>query len=657
MAWTEGGWLFGLFVFVSFNGPARQLEKGEAMREGEEGGGEWGSEQGPNEKRLLKDIFSRNNYNRLERPVYNESKPLDIQFGLVLQQIIDVDEKNQILTTNIWLNLDEKNQILQTNIWLRLIWHDYNMEWNETEYGGIKSIRIPPHLMWKPDILMYNSADEDIDSTYPTNVVVSSDGNCLWVPPGLFLSTCKIDITWFPFDDQKCSLKFGSWTYDGSAINLTLQGDGGDISSFIPNGEWELIEAPGVRTISKYDCCPEEYIDINFTVAIRRRKLYYVFNLVVPCLMLNLLSLVVFTMPPDAGEKVTCGMPGERNVNQYECCPEQYIDITFTIHIRRRTLYFGFNLIIPCVLISSMALLTFMLPPDAGEKISLDDIITTPKITNGVTILLSLTVFLLLVAETMPPTSDAVPLIGMYFACIMLMCSLSVVFTVLVLNFHHRTPDTHQMPRWVKRGICEWLAWLLRVQRPGSTVPKKRRTSSLRMRDLELSERCSKSLLANVLDLDDDFRGIAAAQSHNSNHNHTSSNRSTEYCNNAPPPSYGLVSEREQQGSTLKDILSELKYISAKKREDDEFADVCNDWKFAAIVVDRFCLWMFTVFTIVSTCAILFSAPHDFGFPAYPPDFRISDLGLDIHASLVNNHKTTEKPGTEMDSKYYATLL
>lgn len=85
------------------------------------------------------------------------------------------------------------------------------------------------------------SADEDIDSTFPTNVVVSSNGDCLWVPPGLFLSTCKIDITWFPFDDQKCTMKFGSWTYDGFSIDLQLQNDGGDISSFIPNGEWELV--------------------------------------------------------------------------------------------------------------------------------------------------------------------------------------------------------------------------------------------------------------------------------------------------------------------------------------------------------------------------------------------------------------------------------
>lgn len=47
------------------------------------------------------------------------------------------------------------------------------------------------------------------------------------------------------------------------------------------------------------------------------------------------------------------------------------MDITFTIQIRRRTLYYFFNLIVPCVLISSMALLGFTLPPDSGEKLTL----------------------------------------------------------------------------------------------------------------------------------------------------------------------------------------------------------------------------------------------------------------------------------------------
>ena len=36
-------------------------------------------------------------------------------------------------------------------------------------------------------------------------------------------------------------MKFGSWTYDGSAIDLQLKMDGGDTSNFIANGEWDLI--------------------------------------------------------------------------------------------------------------------------------------------------------------------------------------------------------------------------------------------------------------------------------------------------------------------------------------------------------------------------------------------------------------------------------
>lgn len=95
------------------------------------------------------------------------------------------------------------------------------------------------------------------------------------------------------------------------------------------------------------------------------------------------------------------GVPAKRTSVTYTCCPEPYVDINFQIHIRRRTLYYGFNLIIPCVILSSMVLLGFTLPPESGEKLTL-----------GVTILLSMTVFMLQLSETLPPTSESVSIIG-----------------------------------------------------------------------------------------------------------------------------------------------------------------------------------------------------------------------------------------------------
>jgi len=85
------------------------------------------------------------------------------------------------------------------------------------------------------------SADKDIDSKVSTNVAVRSDGTCIWIPPGLFESSCSIDISWFPYDDQRCSLKFGSWSYNGFQLDLNLSRDGFDLSNYVANGEWSLI--------------------------------------------------------------------------------------------------------------------------------------------------------------------------------------------------------------------------------------------------------------------------------------------------------------------------------------------------------------------------------------------------------------------------------
>lgn len=74
-------------------------------------------------------------------------------------------------------------------------------------------------------------------------------------------------------------------------------------------------------------------------------------------------------------------VPGRRNEKFYDCCKEPYPDVTFTVVMRRRTLYYGLNLLIPCVLISTLALLVFLLPADSGEKISLGE--THTKLLNA----------------------------------------------------------------------------------------------------------------------------------------------------------------------------------------------------------------------------------------------------------------------------------
>ncbi|XP_053972332.1 neuronal acetylcholine receptor subunit alpha-7-like isoform X1 [Hylaeus volcanicus] len=541
---------------------------------------------GLHEKRLLNDLLDA--YNVLERPVGNESDPLVLSFGLTLMQIIDVDEKNQLLITNLWLKLE---------------WNDVNMRWNVSEYGGVRDLRIPPHRLWKPDVLMYNSADEGFDGTYPTNVVVKDNGTCLYVPPGIFKSTCKIDITWFPFDDQRCEMKFGSWTYDGFQLDLQLQDEsGGDISSFITNGEWDLL-----------------------------------------------------------------GVPGKRNEIYYNCCPEPYIDITFVVIIRRRTLYYFFNLIVPCVLIASMAVLGFTLPPDSGEKLSL-----------GVTILLSLTVFLNMVAETMPATSDAVPLLGTYFNCIMFMVASSVVSTILILNYHHRNSDTHEMSDWVRVIFLDWLPYVLCMSRPtdkeeketqksqkpspvtGNIVTRKSidTSTSKTYGDLELHQRSSKSLIANVLDLEDNalashnnllnnvystpgphHHTIGHGHSHihatphhhhshvaTPHHQHATPLAHTSYPahqightphhHQHPPETPGPQVETILQNACfcaryeLILILKEIKIITDQLKADELDTKVTNDWKFAAMVIDRMCLIIFTLFTIIATITVLLTAPH-----------------------------------------------
>ena len=64
--------------------------------------------------------------------------------------------------------------------------------------------------------------------------------------------------------------RFGSWTYDGFKLDLQLQSDTVDTSYYTASDEWTLVEAPAERHVVKYPCCPEPYIDVTYTLKLRK---------------------------------------------------------------------------------------------------------------------------------------------------------------------------------------------------------------------------------------------------------------------------------------------------------------------------------------------------------------------------------------------------
>jgi hypothetical protein len=59
----------------------------------------------------------------------------------------------------------------------------------------------------------------DFDPSFPTLALVRHDGKITYVTPGAFTTACKMDLTYYPFDWQRCSIKFGSWTYNGDQVS------------------------------------------------------------------------------------------------------------------------------------------------------------------------------------------------------------------------------------------------------------------------------------------------------------------------------------------------------------------------------------------------------------------------------------------------------
>uniref|UniRef100_A0A7E4VZW9 Acetylcholine receptor subunit alpha-type unc-38 n=1 Tax=Panagrellus redivivus TaxID=6233 RepID=A0A7E4VZW9_PANRE len=461
-------------------------------------------------KRLFDDLMV--NYNRQRRPARTPSESVTIKLKLRLSQIIDVHEIDQIMTCSVWL---------------KQIWMDRKLAWDPKHYGGVNVLYVPYEMIWVPDLVLYNNADLSYNITISTKATLHYSGQVTWEPPAIFKSFCQIDVQWFPFDEQLCNLKIGSWTFSKELLNLEIL-DGEEVDETFVNEQGKLENATLVEEgIDLSDYYPSVEWDIMERRARRRAQVYP------------------------------------------SCCPngDAYVNIMYFLVLRRKPLFYTVNLIFPCVGISFLTVLVFYLPADSGEKVSL-----------AVNILVTLTWFFLLLMELIPATSIVLPLISKYLLFTTVMVTVSVVVTVVCLNLHWRTPTTHSMPRWIKNVFLQFLPKVLFMQRPLSA-------------NGESFRQLTPGKVPKIAMHCHEYRA-----SHNL----------------VRAPSNNAIDERMQKlyySPPVIHAFNNICFIAALLKKKDRHDKVDEDWKYVAMVLDRFFLIVFTITCLLSAAWILLQAP------------------------------------------------
>ncbi|XP_060072886.1 neuronal acetylcholine receptor subunit beta-4-like [Ylistrum balloti] len=238
-----------------------------------------------NVKSLLTNIFTVNSYNKMVRPTADQSRACFLYVNLYLVGITDIDEVQEKMTSTAVLEL---------------YWIDEYMTWTPSDYNGTETIYIPQKNIWKPDIALDNGftkVTELGDDFLLTKI--QHDGEVEWRPYDVFETKCSIDILYFPFDKQTCDIKFGVWTSPLSEIDVELGSRGILLDFYQPNGEWDIQATSAKSTESLLDGAI-----VTFSITVKRKPQYILNNVVLPIVMLSLLSVFVFTLPVDCGEKM-----------------------------------------------------------------------------------------------------------------------------------------------------------------------------------------------------------------------------------------------------------------------------------------------------------------------------------------------------------------
>ncbi|XP_062574382.1 neuronal acetylcholine receptor subunit alpha-7-like [Saccostrea cucullata] len=383
---------------------------------------------------------------------------------------------------------------------MRLWWNDPRLVWNTSDYGGENQIVLPFKDLWTPDVTIFDSASETM-----------MPGRREYRP--IVLNNGTVIYLFPTIVDSICVIDVLYFPMDTQECRLMFGSwshSGKEIDFFpkIPTGDMDFFITNNEWTVLSFNA--------------------------------------------------------RRNVAYYKCCPDPFPDVTFYLRIRRKPLFYILSVLFPCILTSSVAILAFLLPPDSGEKVSLN-----------VTVLLSLAVFLLMVSDQLPASSDHFPYVGMYFACSMFLVSLSLLMTVCVLNMHFRAPGDGKAPSWMHPVFLHFGRRFLLCQSENKVQPcKQRQLSNIRLQNIGRysEDQNFRSPMYNIstIGLEDDARKSYISLNFTNSHKDLAQTENSSVCDE-PGLSEGRL----------------------------------NEWQEIAMVMDRLFLILFILITLITSVVFL----------------------------------------------------
>ena len=261
---------------------------------------------------------------------------------------------------------------------------------------------------------------------------------------------------------------------------------------------------------------------------------------------------------------------------------QQLITLYYHIVFERRPAFYLCNIILPCALITLVAMFGFCIPPESGEKIGL-----------GITVLLSLTVFLLIVSDSMPPTTE-LPLIGLYYFIVIVIVTLSNGLTIFILRIHHHASyQTKPVPTIVQRILLGKFSRLLRI----GTLKTDHHSVTPQSEPLEGDNPDSAVRVRS---------GKPKQEKNNNNSNFCTAGYVGEVTNNA--------NSDIEQVAALSHIVKILSRFEERKHQEEQQESIAEQWRNLALLMDRLLFILFFCLSIIFTTWLLLTAAYG------PPD-------------------------------------